>query len=559
MSPKSSAMLVLVLTSLFTSVFAQSLSVPAVRPPPPAEPMPGPPVISSIPPATPPNITIEPERGAVPPDAERIRTILQELVIEGVTVYSDEDLKNIYGDLLGTEISVRRLFHIAEEIQEKYRSAGYLLTRVIVPPQMARDGVFRLSVIEGFVSKVIVEGEIGAVRQRAQTYMDKVMHAQPVRIQDLERYLLLVTDIPGMSAAGILRPDPEKTGASELVVKVVRKPFEGSVLANNRGSKFTGPIRAAITVQENATTALGERAEVFLFATEDDEQQFGQFTYEQLVGDEGLKAGLSAAYGPSRPGHTLEDLDVETDSLSARVFFSYPIIRSRSKNLYLRGGFDFIRSTVEFSNERISRDHLRVLHVNATYEFKDQLNGQSMVGLGIRQGLSIFGASDHGDDRLSRREGQSDATVLRARGQRYQPLTGGFGLFLAVDAQYAFDPLLSDEEFSVGGEQFGRGYDPAELKGDHGIGFTAEARYSRRTDFGPLFGYQVYGFYDHGTVWNKDSGQGRESLASAGVGVRTQFWDNFFLDLEIANPLTKTPTTENDTDPRFIFQFLARF
>lgn len=559
---KSSAVLFVVLTTILPPVIAQSSSVPSVQVPLPAEPVPIPPVRFPTPPTAPPDITIEPLRGAVPPGAELIRMTLQELVIEGATIYSDEELKSVYGDLLGVEISVLRLFQIAEEIQEKYRNAGYLLTRVIVPAQMARDGVFRLRVIEGFVTKVTVEGEIGPVRERVQAYLDKVTLAQPVRIQDLERYLLLVTDIPGMSAAGVLRPDTEQVGASELAVKVVRKPFEGSVLANNRGSKFTGPKRAAIAVQQNAATAFGERAEVFLFAAEDNEEKFGQLTYEQLVGSEGLKVGLSAAISPSEPGHTLADLELETESLSAKVFFAYPVIRSRSKNLYLRGGLDAIRSTVESTlvgNERISRDHLRVLYVDATYEFEDRFDGQSMVGLGLRRGLRIFGASDPGDADLSRSEGQSDALVLRARGQRYQPLTGEVGLFFAANAQYAFDPLLADEEFSVGGELFGRGYDPSELKGDHGIGVTAEARYSKRTDLGPLQGYQAYGFYDLGAVWNKDSGQGRDSLASAGIGVRTQFQENLFLDLEVAKPLTKTPTTEDDKDPRFIVQLLAHF
>lgn len=551
--------LALTLTAIFPPVFAQSPPTSDIRPPTPAEPVTKPPTKPVVPPASLPDISIESLQGAAPPGAEHVRMILRTLEIEGVTVYADEEIKVIYGELLGTEISVQRLFQIAESIQEKYRSAGYLLTRVIVPAQTAKNGVFRLQVIEGFISKVTVEGDIGSVLRRAQAYLDKVTREQPVNIQHIERYLLIVADIPGVTAAGVLRPDKEKFGAAELVVKVTRKPYEGSVFANNRGSKYTGPKRAAISVQENAATAFGERAEVFLFISEDNEQKYGQLAYEQLMGDEGMKFGVSAAVGPSEPGHTLEALNLETESQSARVFFSYPVIRSRSENLYIRGGFDAMRSTVEFANTITSRDRLRVVYVDASYEFKDRFGGQSLVGLGLRQGLEILGASKSGDANLSRSEGRSDATTLQARGQRYQQLTDKLGLFIAANAQYALNPLLADEEFSVGGESFGRGYDPAELKGDHGIGFTVEARYSKRMESEYLDGYQGYGFYDFGSVWNKDSGQGRDSLASAGLGARIQIKDIFFLDVELAKPLTKTPATENDRDPRFFVQFLTHF
>ncbi len=551
--------LALALTAIFPPIFAQTPSTSDIQPPPSAEPLTKPPVRLHIPPASLPDISVEPFRGAAPPGAERVRMILRKLEIVGATVYSKEALKGLYGDLLDTEISVQRLFQIAESIQKKYRSAGYLLTRVIVPAQTAKDGVFQLRVIEGFISKVTIEGDIGSVLRRVQVYLDQLTRAQPVNNRDLERYLLLVTDIPGVTAAGILRPDKNKFGASELVVKATRKPFEGSLFANNRGSKFTGPKRIAISVQENAATAFGERVELFLFAAEDNEQKFGQLTYEQLVSNEGMKFGVSAAAGPSEPGYTLEDLNLETESRSARVFFTYPVMRSRSKNLYIKGGFDAIRSTVEFTNTITSRDRLRVVYVDTSYEFEDQFSGQSTVGLGLRQGLHILGASKTGDDKLSRSAGQSDVTVLQARGKRYQPLTDEFGFFFTTNAQYAFDSLLADEEFSVGGELFGRGYDPAELKGDHGIGFTAEARYSKRSKSGLLNGYQAYGFYDLGSVWNKDSGQGRDSLASVGMGVRMRIKNIFFLDLEVAKPLTKTPTTENNKDPRFIVQFLTHF
>lgn len=538
----------------------------------PAEPRFTPPVQVPTFPAELPDIDIPPAEQQAPPGAEQIRFVLRELIIEGATAYSPAELEKLYAELIGTEVSLARLFAVAKEIQQKYRDDGYQLTRVIIPEQTIRAGVFRLRVIEGFINRVRIEGEIGPVRKRVKAYLEKLIGRRPVREQELERYLLLATDIPGVTAAGILRRGVGEVGASELVVTVKRKPFDAVLLANNRGSRFTGTRRAAITFQENASTQLGERIEALFVITEDSEQKYGHLAYEQLLGSEGLKLRALGSISPSHPGGpergpALDTFRVETESLYGTIGLTYPVLRSRKRNLYLKGGFDAIRSTVDVTkgpNLRIGRDHLRVLYADASYDFKDRFGGQSAVGLGIRQGLHILNASENNDPNKSRVEGKSNATVLKGRVSRHQPLNTNFALFAAAQGQYAFDPLLSDEQFSVGGEQFGRGFDPSDRKGDHGLGFTSELRYSRPARFGPLRGYQVYGFYDLGVVWQRASRKAREQrrdqLASVGIGVRTQLLDNLYADLELAKPVVSEPATmETDKDPHLFFQLMSRF
>ena len=538
----------------------------------PAEPRATPPVQVPTFPARPPDIDIPLPEQLAPEGAGKIKFVLGELVIEGGTVYSPEELREFYAELIGTEVSVARLFEVAKQIQQKYRDDGYPLTRVIIPEQTIRNDLFRLRIIEGFINHIEIEGDIGPVRSRVQAYLEKLIGRRPIREQELERYLLLATDIPGLTATGTFRRGVGDFGAAKLVVSVERKPFDVTVLANNRGSRFTGTRRAAITVQENASTRLGERLEAYLFMTEDNEQKYGHLAYEQLLGSEGLKLRVLGSISPSKPGGPergppLDTFGVETESLYGTTALTYPILRSRDRNLNLRGGFDAIRSTVDVTdgpNLSISRDHLRVVHADASYDFKDRFAGQSAVGLGIRQGLHILNASENNDPNKSRVEGKSNATVVKGRASRHQPLKLNFSLVVSAQGQYAFDTLLSDEQFSVGGEQYGRGFDPSDRKGDHGLGFTSELRYSRPARLGPLRGYQAYGFYDLGVVWQRASREAREQrrdqLASVGIGVRTQLLDNFFADLELAKPVVSEPATmEKGRDPRLSFQLLAHF
>lgn len=526
-----------------------------------AQPRPGPPVtqpqiiVEDLP-----EIEVLPMGDAAPPGASKVFTLLHGIEFQGISSYTEEDLKEYYLEYIEKEISLAQVFNIAERIQEKFRADGFLLTRVIVPEQKVNNGVFIIQAIEGFISNIVIEGEIGPVKARVRATLENLLHKQPVTNQDLERYLLLVNDLPGIRAIGFLRANRGELGASELVVQADRKPFEGFSYVNNRGSKFTGPYRFVLMASENSATFLGEQIEgLFLHSLFDDEQRFGQLTIRQPLTSEGLKLELSASYGPSRPGFGLEINDTETEALTVNAKLSYPLIRSRQQNLYIESGFQSIDQEVRILDEKITEDQLRVFYANFLYDFKDDFKGLTQVSFGVRQGLEVLDASKTGDLNLSRAEGVSDFTSLNLFFSRYQGLWDNLTLFMSGTGQYAFETLLSAEEFTLGGERFGRGYNPAELAGDSGLGLAAELQYTKPGPFEFWQSIQGYGFYDFGVVWNRDQGEkNHQSLSSAGLGFRNQIFDNFFIDLEVAWPLTLKPETY-DKEPRFFFQVLTRF
>jgi hemolysin activation/secretion protein len=539
---------------------------PPAQLPAPAEPIPPLPKGLAPPPLrAEPEITIPLFGGGPPPGAERILVVLRGLEIAGATVFSEDELLGPYRDLVGTEITVRRVFEIAEEIQAKYADEGYVLTRVVVPAQRVSEGVFRLRVVEGYIDGFRVEGEVGPVRRQIEGYLENLAKIRPVRTRDLERYLLLANDLPGITAVGVLRPGPGETGAAELVVTATRDSFEGYAVLNNRGSRFEGPLRTAVSFQPQSFSPFGERIEALMFHAfdvEDYEQFYGRLGYGQQLGDEGLRVESFLSYSPVDVGHTLAELDVETESLRAGLTFSYPVIRTRVKNLYLDAGVEVIQSLVDLLDTSFTRDALRVAHVGASFDYSDSLRGQSEFGLEVRQGIDALGASDKNDTDLSRPAGESRFTTLNGSISRLQKIHGGLDLYLAAAGQFAFDTLLSDAEFRVGGDIFGRGYDPSELAGDHGVGATAELRYTGTTDW-PIFPqYQLYTFYDFGAVWNKDPGAGqRESLVSLGGGARTRFFKNMYADVEVARPMTRPlgDRVEGANPVRFFFQLATTF
>jgi len=134
-------------------------------------------------------------------------------------------------------------------------------------------------------------------------------------------------------------------------------------------------------------------------------------------------------------------------------------------------------------------------------------------------------------------------------------------LRLGGQAQASLDPLLSAEEFLVGGSQFDRGYDFGEISGENGVAGSAELRFGRDRDSKFVTSYEVYGFVDGGALRNRNtaSESRTQTLASTGGGFRLGIFTNTQASFEVAKPLDRQVETTGDRDLRFFFAIGAQF
>jgi hemolysin activation/secretion protein len=496
---------------------------------------------------------------AIPPGAESAAFVLGDLRVEGVTAYSAGDLQPFYRDLIGSRVSLDQLFGVAREIEAKYRADGYILTRAIVPAQTIEAGVFRIDVVEGFVSDVLVEGDIGPVRKQVLAYLEKVTTYRPVNIRNLERYLLLANDIPGMRVRARFRPAEGQLGGAVMIVAAERKKADLYGEVNNRGSEFAGPVQGLVQGGLNSFTPLGERAQITALGTSElDELKFIELAGETRFGSEGLTVRGFASYAAGEPGGDLERLQIESEAVRLGISAQYPLVRTRRFSFFLKAGFDVSNLELEASNQRLIKDKLRVLSAGMSGSYSDSFAGVTSAELVIRQGLKMFGATDDDDPFRSRANGRADFTKIAFEASRLQGLVSDFGLFLGAKGQYAFDSLLADEEITLGGSRFGRGFDPAELAGSHGLAGTIELQYSPQVGRELVDSWQLYAFYDVGAVWSDNDGPtNRRSLSSAGIGVRSNVTKWLYVNLEATKPL-HTPAGA-EASMQFFFGVAARY
>jgi hemolysin activation/secretion protein len=510
----------------------------------------------------------------VPPGAEEVRFVLQDITFDGNTVYGPEELRSLWADLAGKEVSLADIYGVARSATVKYRTDGYILSQVIVPPQDVEQGMVRLQVIEGFVGEVTIEGDIQGRRDILEAYGEKIKASRPLLAQDLERYLLLAGDLAGVTARGVLTPSATVPGASDLAIVIEHKGFDGFAQIDNRGSRFIGPWLFVFGGQINSLAGLYEQVSlVFATSWEPEELQYGEISVAVPVTDEGTLLTLAFSASHSEPGFELEDQQIDSRDVDGTIDITHPLIRTREANLSVGGSFTVRETDTDQHGNRIIDDSLRVLRAHGSYDFVDSiatdLLGEGWQSVNLVQaeasvGLPIFGATDGDDHLTSRSEGDGDflkfvGTVSRLQGLLFP----GFNLYVAATGQIASEALLSSEEFGVGGSTFGRGYDPSEITGDDGVATTVELQYGNATDYSFLESYQVYTFWDFGKVYNQETPgvDDNVSLSSAGGGIRVNFIPELSGNFEVARQLTRVSdsSTDDDKDTRFLFGLTGRF
>jgi hemolysin activation/secretion protein len=432
----------------------------------------------------------------------------------------------------------------------------------------------RLSVVEGFVYGVNVDLEDGA---RAETesslsliraHAAKISNGYALNIRDLEREMLLINDLPGVSARGVLAPSAEHVGAANLTILISRDPYEAVLGVDNYGTKFLGPIQFSGAASANSIFGHNERLTGQVVLAPDDgkpfELSYYALNYQQPLSASGLKLDVNASHTITEPGFTLDEFDVKGKASFFSIGLNYPVIRSRLTSLYTSLTFDARNVDTRNNIEATRKDRIRALRGSARLEHLDTVwgAGLNVIDVEIAQGLDLFGATSARDVNVSRPEGDPTFTKLNIEMQRLQRVVNNVNLLVGLRGQLANDALLSSEEFGVGGMGYGRGYDSSEIIGDDGFAGKIELQWNMPGQYGFLTGNQFYGFFDAGRIWNHDPGANAlksDTASSVGMGWRTKFMVNTHIDMTVAKPLNRDVQTMRDDDPRFFMSVSQKF
>ncbi len=499
----------------------------------------------------------------MPEGASSTPFTLKSVTIKGATAFSKAELADLYQAALNKPGTLDVIWRITHAITNRYREAGYFLSRAYVPEQEITNGQVVIHVLEGYVTGVQLNHSLND-HYLLQQYTRPITQQKPVTNDAIESLLLRLDDLAGVTFRGVLKPVDTKLsgteGAVELVLDVEPEAGRGLLSMDNFGSRYLGPFSVTGSYQtsfiplQQTTLSLSSTLPV-------DELRYLALDH-QIPLAPNWSLGLSGNTVKAQPGYLLEDSNIKSNATELAVNLQYQWLRQRQQNLALGLTLDGQNSNGDVLGDTpLTRDRIRALRFSATYDNTDNWQGLNTIRTVISQGLKWLGASDKGDTNLSRSEATPSFTKAELSYQRQQYLTADFLLSAQLAGQYSNDALFSSEETSIGGQQFGRAYDPSEITGDKGLAAALELRYISWQPFTQI-SLQPYVFYDIGKAWNNDTDGNNISAASTGAGMRFGLPYGINGNLGMALPLTKptsAPQYGNGKNPRLLFQLSTQF
>jgi hemolysin activation/secretion protein len=519
-------------------------------PPPPGSPIPAasPPAKLPVGPGLAPSGRLE---NLAPATARKVTSV----VVEGSTIFPQAELDAAAKGLVGDATPTSAIEQARLDLLKKYRDGGYPL--VTVSASLAADGKLRFTITEGRIAEVLLDGDIGPAGNKVLAFLHHLVRPGPVKALELERWLLLAQDVPGVALQSVLRPSESEPGALTLVARVRRSTFSGFLAADNRAYRYTGPEEALGLLGINSLTSLGERTELSLYRSiRDSSQIFGQGAFETFIGSSGLKIRLYGGAGDTQPTGQLRAAGYDGQTIIAGGQLTYPLIDTRRQKLNIVGVFDAIQYFVYNGSPATltSKDSLRVVRVGIDYALQDILLGDgrpavNQASVRLAHGLDIFGASAKGTSTLGRQFSDPQFTKVSIEVSRNQTLfqvgkESTVSLYGLVTGQASGDIIPSAEKFYLGGQRFTRGFYSGEVTGDNALAATAELQFNTGVK-GELFGsqwdvgLQFYGFYDWGETWENKALDFNKRLASFGLGLRSTITPRIEIDLEVLQRLTR--------------------
>jgi hemolysin activation/secretion protein len=503
--------------------------------------------LPAVPLAQPGGPTIKVPGIEAPPGAAETVLVIRQIRITGATIYSTQQLSELYADLIGRKVTLQAVYDLAGRITAKYGGDGYVLSRAIVPVQELdpNGAVVRIQVLEGYIETVEWPKELAGYRDFFTYYGAKITAERPVNIRTIERYLLLAGDLPGLKFKNSIKPHPTKVGAAILVVEVTQqKPLDYFGRLDNRGTHARGPLEYLGSVTANNWLRANEAITLTAAGAFQTQQlQFYSMTYRQVLTPEGLTFFGNASYGYGRPDLGLEQqfLLYKTKSMYFEGGVSYPLIRARERNLNIAGLFFASDDNGSFFDmpdvPPSTLDRLRGVRVRVDGDSADSTGAINQFFFVFSQGIEGLNSTENGNDLASRANGKVNFTKMEFTMSRLQPLFDQFSVLVAAYGQYALTPLMVSELCGYGGRLFGRAFDPSQFVSDSCLEVLAELRYDIPLQLKALTQAQLYGFADHGWLHNIAPVPGTFSnvdAASLGAGLRLGWLNAITADLSIA-------------------------
>lgn len=479
--------------------------------------------------------------------------------IVGAKMVDPRVISKLFDPMLNKPVAAKDLKAALDQITRIYSDAGYALGRAYVPVQVMSGGTLIIRVVEGYIGNITIKTESAAARAVVARYGRHITDEKPLRKETLERFLSLMTDVPGLTVKGQLTGMNIYTGMATMALTAEQEHITTSAALDSRSNVKGLPFQVYLTGAINNILGDGETLALTTLASwQFNTQKYFRLAYSTLLGSDGLSLATSASYAKSETEDSVYGYVFASHSKEVDTTLTYPLIRSKSENLY--GGVGGYVSDVvnDLNGSYFSEDAIRAIFADLRYT--RIISPKLAIGATARltQGLGVFNAGPSGT--LHSRIGTHPwFTKARISANVNYALDDDWLLSSSFEGQYSPYSLYASEEISFGGARFGRGFDTSEISGDSGYGASIQLQYQLDTNWFKDWKLRPYTFLDQSAVYNTSvDRQGNDRLVSTGLGltISNQSW--LAVTFEVDKPLNRDVFSQGNRNPRGYVSFQAR-
>ncbi len=420
-----------------------------------------------------------------PGGAEKLFVRLSGVRVEGGFAELKAATAALEARLSGRSVSGSEIFAAARDLEASYAAAGYVLARVILPPQKLVDGSrLRLVVVSGYIQRLELKDVPERVRARLALLLAPLQGKQQVTQRQIERALLLAGDTPGVILRSTLAPG-EGQGAAILVIEAKYQPVSATVSFDNSLSKALGQTVWGVGLDLNSVAGLGELIYLRANGHPEDGNFFGTYPRNRTLAAGAVVPlwidGLSfnPEYTQARTTPLPQNNVATTDTferMSLRVRYSW--LRSRMLNYSQELSFDAQDETnslfVGADPVPLSRDRLRIFRFTQDADYFTPW-GATLSGR-LKASFGVNGLGARGLDQatvllpLSRLGADAQFQKLEGSLNYNQTLVDHLAVSLAFRGQTSFgQALLASERFSIADTSSLSAFDTGSIIGDSGF------------------------------------------------------------------------------------------
>lgn len=478
-----------------------------------------------------------------------------EFQIDGNSVLPKGKLEEAVYPFLGEAKTIDDVERARSALEKTYQDAGYLTVSVSIPQQEVNQGLVKLKVTEGSVEKLRIKDSkytsLAEIKSRVPEFEEGKVPNFPV----VQQQLGTVNRGQNRQVTPVLRPG-KSPGKVEVDLKVQDQlPVHGSLEVNDKYSQNTTKTRINGSVRyENLWQKDHSIGVSFQLSPENtDEVKVLSATYliPRMNGDYFATYGVLSE--SSAKASSVGDLSVvgNNNILGARYIHPLPMLENYYHSATV--GADYKDSNDSASELPISYTAF-TLGYDGTRQGKES---QTQFNLGLN--FSVRGLGNKEEQFAYKRFlAQPNYVYLRTELKHTQKLPYDWSIQAKLGGQVASGPLVSAEQFAMGGVDSVRGYLESSALGDNGAMTSIELRTPPlnkfvKSDLVKISFKELYAFSfidaARVSIYDPLPGQTKtRDLLSVGLGIKLKATNGIFSNLDYAHALRDAGDVKSGDD-----------